>query len=286
MNSKEWKALNSELGGVGTDSGANTNWFREIEQTAFSQAHNLSISGGTDKTSYRASVNYRQGEGVEINTGYNQLNGRINISQKALNDKLTLDLNMGATERQSQYGFTEGFRYASIFNPTSPVKSNDPAYAKYDGYFQQVVFDYYNPVSILKLNTNEGKNRILNLSLKGTYEIVKGLSVDAFYSIQNSGDLKGVYYSKADYWGGIIRNGLASRTADNYASKLFESTLHYNGDVTSALNISALGGYSYQDFTNEGFYARGGNFLTDDFSFNNLGAALDFKNGERYSNKL
>jgi iron complex outermembrane receptor protein len=280
MNSKEWRALNSELGGLGTDFGANTNWFKEIEQTAISQVHNLSISGGTDKTSYRASVNYRQGEGVEINTGYDQLNGRINITQKAFNDKLTLDLNMGATERQSQYGFTEGFRYASIFNPTSPVKSDDPAYAKYNGYFQQILFDYYNPVSILKLNQNEGKDRILNLSLKGVYEIVKGLSLDAFYSVQNNGDLNGVYYSKADYWGGMNRNGLASRNADSYASKLFESTLHYSGDVTSSLNINAFGGYSYQDFTNEGFYAQGGDFLTDDFSYNNLGAALDFKNGK------
>ena len=45
------------------------------------------------------------------------------------------------------------------------------------------------------------------------------------------------------------------------------------------MNITVLGGYSYQDFVNEGFYAQGGNFITDDFSFNNLGAALDFKNG-------
>jgi iron complex outermembrane receptor protein len=279
MNATEWRTLSAELG-LGTDFGTTTDWFKQIEQTAFSQAHNLSISGGTDKTSYRASINYHQGEGVEINTGYDQLNGRINITQKAFNDKLTLDMNMGATERQSKYGFTEGFRYASIFNPTSPVKSDDPAYDQYDGYFQQTIFDYYNPVSLVKLNTNEGKNRILNLSLKGTYEIAKGLSIDAFYSIQNSGDLTDIYYSKADYWEGINRNGLASRTANNYASKLFESNMHYNGDVTSTLNISALGGYSFQDFTNEGFYAQGGNFLTDDFSFNNLSAALDFKNGK------
>ena len=70
--------------------------------------------------------------------------------------------------------------------------------------------------------------------------------------------------------------------------------LHYIilGDVTSALNLSVLGGYSYQDFTNEGFYAQGGDFLIDDFSYNNLSGALDFKNGKgtitsyKNSNKL
>ncbi|MCX6254099.1 MAG: SusC/RagA family TonB-linked outer membrane protein [Bacteroidia bacterium] len=280
MNAKEWRALNAELGGLGTDFGENTDWFREIEQTAVSQVHNLSMSGGTDKTSYRASVNYRQGEGVEIKTGYTQLNGRINLTQKALNDKFTIDINLGATERESQYGFAEGFRYASIYNPTSPVKSSDPAYSKYDGYFQQIFFDYYNPVSILELDKNEGKNRILNLSLKGTYKILKGLSVDAFYSVRSNGTLGGQYYDKDDYWGGMYRNGLASRQEDNSSSKLFESTAHFNGDISSSVNLSVLGGYSYQDFTNEGFSVEGGGFLTDDFTFNNLSAALDFKNGK------
>ena len=303
MNAAQWRTLKAEINStqnntIGTDFGSSTDWFKQIEQTGITQVHNISMSGGTDKTSYRASINYRDIQGVMITTGNTQLNGRINISQKALNDKLTLDLNLGATEKKSQYGFSQAFRYATIFNPTAPVMSSDGsinadfATGKYAGYFQQVLFDYYNPVAMLKLNTNDGTSRILNLSLKGTYEIVKGLNIDAFYSTQSSGDLNGVYYSKADYWGGMNRNGLASRQADNYSSKLFESTIHYNGDVTSTLNISALGGYSYQDFTNEGFYAQGGDFLTDDFTYNNLSAALDFKNGKgtvtsyKNSNKL
>jgi TonB-linked SusC/RagA family outer membrane protein len=291
MNATEWRALSAETG-LGTDFGQNTDWFKEIEQTGITQVHNLSMSGGTDKTNYRASINYRDIQSIMITAGNTQLNGRINISQKALNDKFTLDLNLGATEKESQNGFDAAFRYATIYNPTAPVRSSDAAYAQYDGYFQQVLFDYYNPVSILKLNKSETKNRILNLSLKGTFEIVKGLSIDAFYSVQNSGRLEGDYRDKNDYWGGMNRNGLARRNSENYSSRLFESTAHYIGDVTSALNISVLGGYSYQDFTNEGFNAEGGNFLTDDFTFNNLSAALDFKNGKgtmtsyKNSNKL
>jgi TonB-linked SusC/RagA family outer membrane protein len=289
MNATEWRALKKEINQkqgntIGTDFGKSTDWFKEIEQTGISQVHNLSLSGGTDKTSYRASINYRDIQGIMITTGNTQLNGRINITQKALNDRFTADLQLGATERNITYGFNQAFRYASIYNPTAPVMSSDPAinpdFVKYNGYFQQVLFDYYNPVSMLRLNTNEGKNRILNLSLKGTYEIIKGLTVDAFYSIQSGGSLGGVYYNKHDYWGGMNRNGLASRNYDNSLNRLFESTVHYMGDVTSALNINAVAGYSYQDFSYEGFYAQGGNFLTDDFSFNNLGAALDFPNGK------
>ena len=291
MNATEWRALSKETG-LGKDFGANTDWFKAIEQTAYTQVHNLSMSGGSDKTSYRASVNYHDNQGIMINTGFKQLNGRINISQKALNDKLTIDLNLGATEKDRQLGFTDAFKYATIYNPTAPIRSTDAAYTQYDGYFQQVLFDYANPVMIAEKDKNEAKNRLLDLSLKGSYEIVKGLVVDASYSTETSGNLQGQYYDKNDVYVGNSRTGLANRTEDNSVSRLFESTVHYLGDVTPDININAVAGYYYQDFTYEGFHAEGGNFLTDDFSFNNLSAALDFKNGKgtitsyKNSNKL
>ena len=303
MNATEWRALKAEINQdqnntIGTDFGASTDWFKQIEQTAFSQTHNLAMSGGTDKTSYRASINYRNNEGIMITTGNQQLNGRINLTQKALNDKFTLDVNLGATENNKQLGHDDAFRYASIYNPTAPVMSSDAsidkdfATGKYAGYFQQVLFDYYNPVAILKLDNQNQKDRLLNVSAKGTYEIVKGLSIDAFYSFQTANQHRGEYMSKYDYFGGMNRNGLATVQDDNQESKLFESTVHYAGDVTSALNLTVLGGYSYQEFVNDESYLQAGNFLTDNFSVNNLAAALDWANGKgtvtsyKNSNKL
>jgi iron complex outermembrane receptor protein len=104
--------------------------------------------------------------------------------------------------------------------------------------------------------------------------------------------IRGEYNGKNDYYDGYNRNGLASREAKNEASKLFESTAHYIGDLNSSLNITVLGGYSYQDFTNEDFYMQAGNFLTDRLTFNNMGAANDFAYGKatvtsyKNSNKL
>jgi len=105
MNSTEWRSLSKETG-MGTDFGSNTDWLKQIEQTSISQVHNIAISAGTDKTSYRASINYRDVEGVIINTGYNQLNGRIALTQKALNDCFTLDINLAATQRESKKWFS------------------------------------------------------------------------------------------------------------------------------------------------------------------------------------
>ncbi len=278
MNAAEWRALSQETG-LGTDFGGNTDWFKETTQQALSQVHNLSMSGGTDKTSYRASINYRDANGVMLNTSRTQFNGRLNLTQRALNDKLTFTLNLSVTQRESKYGFDQAFRYASIYNPTAPVRSNDPAYKMYDGYFQQVLYDYYNPVQILEQNVNDGKDRISNISLKGAYEITDGLVIDAFYSIQSENALRGQYYDKNSYWVGMDRNGMAERSMSTSSNQLFESTINWKGNLSSAIKLSAMGGYSYQDFVNEGFSARGGDFITDAFTYNNMSAALDFNNG-------
>ena len=277
MDATEWRALSQETG-LGTDFGESTDWFKETTQTAISQVHNLSMSGGTEQTNYRASFNVRDGDGVILNTGFSRLNGRLNLRQKALNDRLTVDLNIVASQKDEQYGFPYAFEMASIYNPTAPVKSDDAAYDIYDGYFQQILYNYYNPVQILEQDINEGKDKLLNVALRGAYEIVEGMTVDAFYSVQSESQLRGQYYDKSSYWVGMDRNGLAERRMRNNQNKLFESTAHWLGDVGPA-NLSVLGGYSYQEFSWEGFHARGGDFITDAFTYNNLSAALDFNNG-------
>jgi len=277
MDPTEWRAMSAETG-EGTDFGYDTNWFEETTQNAIQQTHNLSMSGGTDKTKYMASFNYRDGDGVAINTGYTQYNGRLNLSQKAINDRLTVDLNIGATSRESQIGFDEAFRYASIFNPTAPVRSDDPAYDIYDGYFQQILYDYYNPVAIMEQNLNDRKDQRVNVALKGAFEIMDGLKIDAFYSIQNQNENKSSYRDKNSYGTGMDRNGLARRWYDENSFHLFESTINYLTDISGA-SLQVLAGYSHQSFNWQGFSAEGGDFITDAFTYNNLGAAKDFNEG-------
>ncbi len=277
MNATQWRALSQETG-VGTDFGGDTDWFKETTQTAIAQVHNLSMSGGTNQTTYRASINFRDGDGIILNTGYSSLNGRLNLRQKAINDKLTVDLNVSAQQRESQRGFNDAFRYASVFNPTAPVRSDDPAYDIYDGYFQQILYDYYNPVQILEQNFNDRESRLINMSVKGTFDLTKDLTVDAFYSVQSSTGIEREYYDKNSYWQGRDRNGRARQALNDNSNQLFETTVHWNEKIGTA-NLTVLGGYSYQEFFWEGFNADGGDFITDAFTYNNLSAALDFNNG-------
>ena len=280
MDAAGFRALSTQLGISTNDEGASTDWFKEITRTAVQQTHNVSMSGGSSKTNYRASLNFRDADGIAINTGFKQLNSRLNLTQKALNDRLTLDFNIFGTYRISDYGFDEAFRYATVYNPTAPVHldPSDPDYERWQGYYQSIAFDYYNPVSILELNTNEGKDTRVNMAIRGSYEIIDNLLVDAFYSIQNASLLRGRYYDKNSYWTGNNTNGRAERELNQEFNQLFESTARWTGNIGSS-NLSILGGYSYQEFINEGFHAYGGDFITDAFLFNNLNAAGEFLKG-------
>ena len=118
------------------------------------------------------------------------------------------------------------------------------------------------------------------------------MSVDALYSLQNISGTVGQYFDRNELWRGFSRNGFASKQEDFSSNRFFETNAHYNSDLSTKINLGLSGGYSYQEFTNEGFSTQAGNFLTDAFTFNNLNAALDYKNGQatgtsyKNSNKL
>jgi len=164
LSASEWRTLSNELG-LGTDFGADTDWFDEITDPAVTQIHNLSLSSGSESTTYRASINYRDVPGVALNSGLDRINANVVITQNAINDKLKLSLNVTTSCQKSfdaantdvandDSGLSTAFLYATIYNPTAPVRSNDPQYDQYGGFIQQVLFDNRNPVAILEQNVN------------------------------------------------------------------------------------------------------------------------------------
>lgn len=284
MTAAEFKAAG------GRDLGAETDWNNVITRTAVSHIHNLSMSGGGGGTTYIASLNYRNGQGVAIRTGFNQVNAHFGLTQKALKDKLTLTIDATATRRSSMYGFDRAFQYATIFNPTAPLRTTDPVLnLTRSGYVEQNFVEYANPLAVLEQNTNEGVIKRTNINASATYEIIHGLKFLTRYAQQSTSDYRGIYLPKTSFdsrllagGSGFSRNGLAQKRDDETYSQLYENTLTYDKRIASRWNVQALAGYSYQDFLNNGFLVRAGNFLTD-VTKENLASALDFKNGRAES---
>lgn len=270
------------LRGQNVNRGSDTDWMDQVTQTGISQVHNLALSGGLGNGStYRASVNFRDVNGIGIGSGFNQFNGRLNLSQKALNDRLTIDFNLGATEREANYAFVEAFRYATLYNPTAPTRfaanSTNPLANKYGGYYQEENFDYFNPLAILEQGTNVGSIKGLVLGGRADYKLAEGLTISSSYTIQRENRLFGQYYDSNAYFRGFNRQGLASRTTQDDLSRLFELTGTYQKQLGTA-NLNILGGYSFQENTFQGFNAENGNFISNDLGFNNLNFGLDLPN--------
>lgn len=295
MNAAEYKAAG------GKDLGANTDWNEAITRNAISYIQNLSFSGGSGNgTTYIASVNYRNAEGIAINTGFNQINGRFGLTQRALKDKLYFTLDVSATKRSAKLGFDRAFQYATIFNPTAPLRTDDPA-LNYtgSGYVEQNFVEYANPLAVLEQNTNNSNIRRTNINGSASYEIIKGLKAQVRYAQQNNTNYGWIYLPKTSFdtrllgpvgfinGSGYTRNGVAQKQYDEGFTQLFESTLSYDKRLNRKLNLAALAGYSYQDFLYNGFVVQAGDFLTDVTS-ENLASAGDFKNsranGSSYKN--
>jgi len=252
----------------GRNLGSKTDWLDEVTRDAATQIHNISISGGAGSTSYRASLNSRDVEGILLNSGFQQINGRLNLSTRVLNDKLRVEINTSFTDRTQQNGFNEALRYATLYNPTAPVYGADAPYAfdasTFGGYFETLgLFDSYNPVSIIKQNINTGKKVELNYSANLTYDLSDAINVYFRAGQQTSRYGNKLYYAPTSLWNGnatsLTRKGSATFYDDEYSFKLMETYATYT-KASDKLNLVLTGGYSFQQQNFESHTFTAGDF--------------------------
>ena len=273
------------------DLGSSTEWLDVVTQKGKSQIHNLSMSGGTASTSYRASVNFRDVEGIELGTGFDRINTRLNLTQKALNDKATFTLNIGHTTTESQFGAGKNFfgtedvvfRYAVVSNPTLPVLfDGTPGLTDIGGYAERDIFDYFNPKAIADQSIDEGTDINTTAQIRFEYDfsdILNGFRATVAYSRQWDTETRGAYVPSTLKWGnGLANSGNAATGTVQKNNELFETLLNWDGSFGNT-DVAVLGGYSYQYFYEEGHGMAGGQFLSDAFSYHNMSASQDFANG-------
>lgn len=298
LSADEYRSFSQETGFEIQDFGASTDWFDEISQNGSNQVHSLAISGGTENMNYRLSGNYRDREGIQKHTGFEQLGARLNLTHWSLDQKLKLTGNIAVTNRDESLGFGDAFRYAQIMNPTAPV--TDEGFETLAGYFDQDLFDYYNPVNIIETGERLEETKNFTAAFKADYEfrdLIPNLRASIFYSIDNEDEVGRAFYNKNNKLQGSatqssLGRGLAQQYYNDEQNELFELTVNYLGDLSERMSIEAFAGYSYNEEVNEGFSASGGDFVTDAVAFNNLGFAQDFDAGTgsvgsyRNSNKI
>ena len=256
----------------GTNFGSNTDWRQELISDAVSYTTNASVSGSFGNSSYMASVNYRDNNGIVDGVGNERLNTRLNLSQGAMNNRLRFNVNLSFTNVDSESINDAAFRYATIYNPTAPIfQENTQDSRDFGGYFQRDLFDFYNPVALARQQKFVGETKTALTSYRAEFDILPNLTWSAQYSQDRRNTLSGAFWSLNDFQVGIGAQGSAERTTYDRSQRILESTLRYETDLSSKLNMTLLGGVGTQYTTTQGFNARVRQFLFD-VGWNNLGA--------------
>jgi len=299
LTGEEFRQLSSQTGyAPANDLGANTDWFEEISQQGANMVHTIALSGGSENSIYRVSGNFRDRNGIQRYTGFQEIGGRLNFTQWTFDQKLELTIQLSATKTDRNFGFADAFKFAGVMKPTDPVSGD--GYQNTGGFFEEPLFNYFNPVNIIEEGTRTGENKLFTGVFRGEYDlssILPGLSIAAQYSFQNQDVINRNFFSRRHKVGGgatvaTLGPGRAEQLYSDLESELFETTLHYAGDVSRDVGLEFITGYSYNDFVNEGFDAGGGDFITDNVTTHNFSFAQDFNQGEanvgsyRNSNRL
>src|SRR5690606_16067577 len=114
------------------DFGNSTDFFDDLVNTDnFSHNHNLSLSGGSESTTYRGSVNYRNLEGIALEIGRQEYTVRMNLNQKAFDNKVNFQLNMATNTNNANMLGGGGWESEATKNPTLSNFNPDGSY-RYD----------------------------------------------------------------------------------------------------------------------------------------------------------
>jgi iron complex outermembrane receptor protein len=270
---------------------SDTDWQDAVNRTARLQSHNLAFSGGSNATTYRASVNYFDNPGIVIGSGLNRVQGRLNGQSRLLGDKLTINLNLTSAQTRDQYltaentgGFAGGVFINSIgFLPTRPVyasgDSTSPFFNRRSPYYEYPgTLDIRNPLGLAQqINDRATTNRTLG-NLQAQYALFNGLTASLNVGIDRTTGTRSTYVPSSSPLGQLYTspaglNGAARLGDRNLQGATIQSLLTYDRPLGASQTLNVVGGYEYQRFSTSEFTTGGTGFITDASGANNLGAA-------------
>lgn len=254
------------------DLGYNTNWQDEVLRTAISHNHNLSINGGGEKTTYMASLNYQQREGVIMGSSMDRLNVRSLVTTKVLKDRLEISAGVNARYGKG-VGVPMGNEGASVldamnyFSPGLPVRNEDGSWST-----AITGSKSYNPMSLIYEDTSETIYKNTQLLGKASLEILEGLKWNVNYSFTNSQKTYSSYDShKSQIEGLAANNGQAKRNTYFGHEHIFETYGNYDTTFNDIHKLSLMAGYSWEEkMSNDGFGLTVHDFYDDVLKWNQL----------------
>ncbi|MEJ7767263.1 MAG: SusC/RagA family TonB-linked outer membrane protein, partial [Chitinophagaceae bacterium] len=256
--------------------GDGTNWQDVVFQKAPVQNHSLNISGGGEKTRFSITGSMFDQEGIIRNSNYKRYAVNSSI-QHSISDAFSIDLNLSLSKNRSARQLSGEGRFgtsligrAFSIPPMLPVYEQDGTYMDPIKRFTFVSEALYSPLNFINEQSNilEQKNMLGNAAL--SYKIFDELTLRVSGGIESVTGRTDFYQTKRFQ---NNPNGAATVNSTDYTSLLNENTLSYAKRFNEDHDLSAVAGFTYQDFLTRTLTAGGSAFLSDIPGSNSLGTA-------------
>lgn len=156
--------------------GNGTDWQSALFKSSAMYQHQISLSGGGDKTTYFLSGAYLNQDGVAAGSGFNRYNFRLNLENQA-RKWIHIGVNMSYSQTQEELATSSESLIASALTltPQIPVKNLDGSWGGGDVINGANQYAPVNPVAIANLVTNKDTRRQLLGGTNVAIDILKGL---------------------------------------------------------------------------------------------------------------
>ena len=227
-----------KAGGVLDDKGGNTDWQEVATRTAITQNHNLTLSGGADKLTYFASLGVQKQQGIIKANELDRYSGRFNATQKFLDDRLTLEVNLNVANTKSWS--------PPLASVLGSVLTNNPTYPATDANGTAIAYqNISNPLLYFDLDKDINTiNRVIG-NVSPSFRIIKGLVYKLNYGIDNSTSTRDIENLPGSL---TLREGRLESYYTTNKNSLIENYLTYSVSNPQH-SLSALAGHSYQKIT-------------------------------------
>ncbi len=268
LSAADWRTQAAKQGITAGDFGGNTDWQKQVTQNGYTQNHNLAFGGGTAGFNYRATLTAIGQEGIIMNSGMTNYIGRLQATQKALGDKLTLNYNLNLGVRERKFNNADVIGTALGRRPTDPIYKADGSY-----FVDNNTFGYVNPYARAKEMIDGDKTNSLFGSLRADYQITSAFTASVFGSWRKTDLTYGQYRSPlTTQEDARAQSGIATRETKGTDERLFNFILNYKKSIGNH-NIEASAIYEWQQAVYEGYKTIGRGFVNDLQSNNSLQSA-------------
>lgn len=257
----------------------NTDWLGRLYQgSGFVTTNNVSVSGGSEYTSYRASLNYQNQDGIIKHTGKKEYNGRVNLTVTP-NKWVTTNLNMSYSlmdryEPNNAYvggGLDQIIRQTNRIAPWIPYKNEDGTYGTIsDG----------NPIAWIDMGPQINYQRKTFVGIGSVQlNLFDGFNIKALVSHRtvgshNSEMNKELQYNPSKYHG---PTKLTETIRDN-TRNTFDLTANYSKSFDGVHNLDLLAGYHTESYNFKETTAYRENFPSTELTDLDAGSTSGMKN--------